>query len=98
MHSCLLFSVVLSGKRSGVRRNIMKSKLAGAAALAGAFVAGMLVATALSGGMAAAGAKTPEAWEQGQQVILQKALSPTGSDEDIAWLLKNIRAMKMQGM
>jgi hypothetical protein len=74
----------------------MKSKLAGAAALAGAFVAGMLVATAWSGGMAAAGAKTPDEWEQGQQVILQKVLSPTVSDEDIALLRKDIRAMKMQ--
>jgi hypothetical protein len=73
----------------------MKCKLAGAAGLAGAFVAGMLVATALSGGMAAAGAKAPGA-AQGQQVILQKVISPTVSDEDIALLRKDIRAMKMQ--
>ena len=74
----------------------MKCKMTGLAGLAGAFVAGMLVATALSGGMAAAGAKTPGADAQGQQVILQKVLSPTVSDEDIALLRKDIRAMKMQ--
>jgi hypothetical protein len=33
---------------------------------------------------------------QGQQVILQKVISPTVSDEDIALLRKDIRAMKMQ--
>ncbi len=76
----------------------MKCKLTGAAGLAGAFVAGMLVATMLGGGMAPAGAKTLEAetQAQGQQVILQKVLSPTVSDEDIALLRKDIRAMKMQ--
>ena len=74
----------------------MKYKLTGAAGLAGAFLAGMLVATMLGGGMAPAGAKTLEAEAQGQQVILQKVLSPTVSDEDIALLRKDIRAMKMQ--
>lgn len=69
----------------------MKSKLAGAVGLAGAFVAGMVVATALGGGMAAALAKT-----QGQQVTVQKVISPTVTDEDIALLRKDIRAMKMQ--
>jgi hypothetical protein len=81
-----------------LRRKIVKCKLTGAAGLAGAFVAGMLVATMLGGGMAPAGAKTLEAetQAQGQQVILQKVLSPTVSDEDIALLRKDIRAMKMQ--
>jgi len=74
----------------------MKFKLAGAAGLAGAFVAGMVVATALSGGMAAAGAKALGTAAQGQQVILQRVISPTVSDEDIALLRKDIRAMKMQ--
>ena len=74
----------------------MKFKVAGAAGLVGAFVAGMVVATALSGGMAAAGAKTQAAKGQGQQVIVQKVFSPTVSDEDIALLRKDIRAMKMQ--
>jgi len=74
----------------------MKCKLSGAVGLAGAFVAGMLVATALSGGTTAAAAKTLGAAVQGQQVILQKVISPTVSDEDIALLRKDIRAMKMQ--
>jgi hypothetical protein len=76
----------------------MKYKLTGAAGLAGAFVAGMLVATMLGSGMAPVGAKTleGETQAQGQQVILQKVLSPTVSDEDIALLRKDIRAMKMQ--
>ena len=74
----------------------MKCKLTGAAGLAGAFLAGMLVATMMGGGMAPAGAKTLDAEAQGQQVILQKVLSPTVSDEDIALLRKDIRAMKTQ--
>ena len=53
MHSDLLFSLVLCGKRTKVRRKIMKCKMTGAAGLAGAFVAGMVVATALGGGMTA---------------------------------------------
>jgi hypothetical protein len=74
----------------------MKGKLTGAVGLAGAFVAGMLVATALGAGLSAAGAKTLGAAEQGQQVVVQRVLSPTVSDEDIALLRKDIRAMKMQ--
>jgi hypothetical protein len=73
----------------------MKCKWTGAAGLAGAFVAGMLVATALGGGLSAAGAKTLGA-AQGQQVVVQRVFSPTVSDEDIALLRKDIRAMKMQ--
>ena len=69
----------------------MKSKMTGAAGLAAAFVAGMVVATALGGGMAAVGAKT-----QGQQVTVQRVMSPTVTDADIALLRKDIRAMKMQ--
>ena len=69
----------------------MKSKMTGAAGLAGAFVAGMVVATALGGGMAAAGAKS-----QGQQVIVQNVISPTVTESDIDLLRKDIRAMKMQ--
>src|SRR5580704_8215411 len=89
-------TVVVGTVKGRLRRTTMKFKLAGAAGLAGAFVAGMVVATALSGGMAAAGAKTLRAAVQGQQVILQKVISPTVSDEDIALLRKDIRAMKMQ--
>ena len=69
----------------------MKSKMTGAAGLAGAFVAGMMVATALGGGMAAAPANT-----QGQQVTVQTVFSPTVTDADVALLRKDIRAMKMQ--
>ena len=74
----------------------MRSKMTGAAGLAGAFVAGMVVATALSGGMAAAGAKTPRAAVQGQQIAVQRVFNPTVTDEDIALLRKDIRSMKMQ--
>ena len=71
----------------------MNCKMTGVAGLAGAFVAGMVVATALSGGMAAAGAKT-----QAQQVTVKRVMSPTVTDADIALLRKDIRAMKMQVM
>ena len=69
----------------------MKTKMTEAAGLAAAFVAGMVVATALGGGMAAVGAKT-----QGQQIAVQSVMSPTVTDADIALLRKDIRAMKMQ--
>jgi hypothetical protein len=94
MHSDLLFSVVLCAKATEVRRKIMKSKIAGAAGLAGAFVAGMVVATALGGGMAAGEAKG--AAMQEQQVTVQRVINPTVTDEDIALLRKDLRAMKMQ--
>jgi len=74
----------------------MKGKITGAAGLAGAFVAGMVVATALVGGMAAARAKTLRAAVQGQQVTLKRVFSPTVTDEDIALLRQDIRAKKMQ--
>jgi hypothetical protein len=89
----LLFSVVLGGKRTKVRRKIMKRTMTGAVGLVGAFVAGMLVATALGAGMAGAGAG---AAVQEQQVIVQRVISPTVSDEDIALLRRDLRAMKMQ--
>ena len=69
----------------------MKIKMTEAVGLAAAFVAGMVVATALGGGMAAVGAKT-----QGQQIAVQSVMSPTVTDADIALLRKDIRAMKMQ--
>jgi hypothetical protein len=71
----------------------MKTKITDAAGLAAAFVAGMVVATALGGGMAALGPKT-----QGQQIAAQSVMSPTVTDADIALLRKDIRAMKMQVM
>ena len=73
----------------------MKLKMTGAAGLAAAFVAGMVVATALAAGMAAARTKTPGAAAQ-QQVTVQKVISPNVTDEDIALLRKDLRAMKMQ--
>jgi hypothetical protein len=95
MHSHLLHSVVLSDKKAELRRKIMKLKMTGAAGLAAAFVAGMVVATALVAGMAAAKTKTLEATAQ-QQVTVQKVISPNVTDEDIALLRKDLRAMKMQ--
>jgi hypothetical protein len=75
----------------------MKLKMTGAAGLAAAFVAGMVVATALVGGIAAARTKTLGAAAQGQQqVTVQKVISPTVTDEDIVLLRKDLRAMKMQ--
>ena len=73
----------------------MKCKITGVAGLAGAFVAGMVVAAVLGGGMAAARAKTLVA-AQGQQVTVEKVISPTVTDEDIALLRQDLRAMKMQ--
>ena len=76
----------------------MNSKITGAAGLAGTFVLGMLVATALGGALAAG--KTPGAAAQQQsqqQVTVQPGvINPTVTDEDIALLRKDLRAMKMQ--
>jgi len=69
----------------------MKTKMIQLAALAAAFVAGMVVATALGGAMVSAGAK-----QQGQQITVQPVMRPTVTDADIALLRKDIRAMKMQ--
>ena len=74
----------------------MNSKMTGPAGLAVAFLAGAVVATALGGGMAAAGAKTQAAVVQGQQVTVHKVISPTVTDQDIALLRQDIRAMKMR--
>jgi hypothetical protein len=91
MHSDLLFSLVLRGKRTKVRRKIMSYKMTGTAGLAAAFVAGMVVATALGAGMA-----WPGMVAQGQQVTVQKVISPTVTDEDITLLRQDLRAKKMQ--
>jgi hypothetical protein len=74
----------------------MKRKMTGAAGLAAAFVAGMVVATALVGGIAAARTKQQGAAPGQQQVTVQKVISPTVTDEDIVLLRKDLRAMKMQ--
>jgi hypothetical protein len=64
----------------------MNSKMLGAAGLLGAFVAGMVVATALGGGTVG----------RAQQVVVEKVINPTISDEDIALLRQDLRAKKMQ--
>jgi hypothetical protein len=69
----------------------MKRKMTGAAGLAGAFVAGMVVATALGWGIGGVGAAA-----QGQQVTVQRVISPTVTDQDIALLRQDLRARKMQ--
>jgi len=69
----------------------MKCKMTGAAGLAGAFVTVTVVATALVGGMATAGAKA-----RGQEVIVQRVINPTITDEDITLLRQDLRAKKMQ--
>ena len=75
----------------------MKSKkIMGAAGLLGAFVAGMVVATALGAGMMSAWAKMPTTVQQAQQVIVGRVVSPTITDEDIALLRQDLRAKKMQ--
>jgi hypothetical protein len=74
----------------------MNSKMTGLAGLAVAFLVGVVVATALGGGMAAAGAKTQAAVVQGQQVTVHRVISPTVTDQDIALLRQDIRAMKMR--
>jgi hypothetical protein len=72
----------------------MKRKMTGAAGLVGAFVAGMVVATMLGWGLTTARAKTPT--PQGQDIAVQRVINPTVTDEDIALLRKDLRAMKMQ--
>jgi hypothetical protein len=73
----------------------MKSKLKGTAGLAGAFVAGMVVATAL-GAWAATGSKMLAEADPGQQVTVQRVISPTITDEDITLLRQDLRAKKLQ--
>jgi hypothetical protein len=95
MHSGELFSVALSGKRTKVRRKMMRGKITVAAGLAGAFIAGMLVATALGAGLGVVRAKTLAAGP-GQQITVGPVISPTVTDADIALLRKDLRAAKMQ--
>jgi len=73
----------------------MKSKLKQTAGLAGAFVAGMVMATALFG-WAAAGSRTLRDRDPGQQVTVPSVISPRITDEDIILLRQDLRAKKMQ--
>ena len=74
----------------------MKSKIMGAAGVLGAFVAGMVMATALGAGMVSAWAKMPRTLQPAQQVTVERVVSPTITDEDIALLRQDLRAKKMQ--
>ncbi|HTA58989.1 MAG TPA: hypothetical protein VK805_12570 [Candidatus Baltobacteraceae bacterium] len=74
----------------------MKCKMTGAAGLVGAFVAGLLVATAFAGGMATAGAKARGTLARGQEVLVERVVNPTITDEDITLLRQDLRAKKMQ--
>jgi hypothetical protein len=74
----------------------MKSKVMGAAGLLGAFAAGMVLATALNGGMMSARSKMPGTIAQAQQVTVERIIRPTVTDEDIALLRQDLRAKKMQ--
>jgi hypothetical protein len=78
-----------------VKEKVMKSKLKGTAGLAGAFVAGMVMAMALFG-WAAAGSKMPRDSDPGKQVTVPNVISPTITDEDITLLRQDLRAKKMQ--
>ena len=73
----------------------MKTRLMGVAGLLGAFLAGMLVATTLPEGVMSAGAKTSRT-AQAQQITVERVISPTISDADIALLRQDLRAKKMQ--
>jgi hypothetical protein len=77
----------------------MKSKMTVVVGLLAAFVAGMVVATAFGGRVVSAGANTPEGTQQaqhGQQVIVEKVITPVVTDQDIALLRQDLRAKKMQ--
>ena len=73
----------------------MKTKLKGKAGLAGAFVAGMMMTTALFG-WASAGSRMAREVDSGQQVTVPNIINPSITDEDIALLRQDLRAKKMQ--
>lgn len=74
----------------------MNGKMTAAARLVGAFVAGIVVATMLGVGKPAAWAKARGTVDQGQQVVVERVISPTITDADIALLRQDLRAKKMQ--
>ena len=73
----------------------MKTKLKGKAGLAGAFVAGMMMTTALFG-WASAGSRMAREVDSGQQVTVPNIINPSITDEDIVLLRQDLRAKKMQ--
>jgi hypothetical protein len=98
-----LCSLVLGGQKTNGRSEIMKSKMTGAAGLVLAFVAGMVVATVLGGGLAvgktvvaAAPAQSQQQQSQQSVTVQRGVITPTVTDEDIALLRRDLRAMKMQ--
>jgi|HubBroStandDraft_6_1064221.scaffolds.fasta_scaffold128255_3 hypothetical protein len=89
----MLGLAVLSGSswNEAKGRETMKRKMTGAAGLVGAFVGGIVVANLLGWGLTTARAKTVGAAAQGQDITVQRLISPTVTDEDIALLRKNLR-------
>jgi hypothetical protein len=77
-------------------QSTMKNKLTGAAGLLAAFLAGIVVATAWNGRTASAGTNTPSTLRQSQQVVVERIITPTVTDADIALLRQDLRAKKMQ--
>src|SRR5580704_8908874 len=73
----------------------MKSKLEGTVRLVGAFVAGMVMTSALFGWAPARSKIQPEA-DPRQQVVVPNIINPSITDEDIAMLRQDLRAKKMQ--
>jgi len=74
----------------------MKGKMTGAVGLAGAFVAGVVLATALVGGWLRRGRRRWRRRCRDSKVTLKRVFSPTVTDEDIALLRQDMRAKKMQ--
>jgi len=73
----------------------MKNKLKGKAGLAGAFVAGMIMTTALFG-WASAGSRMAREVDSGEQVTVPNIINPSITEEDIVLLRQDLRAKKMQ--
>jgi hypothetical protein len=73
----------------------METKLKRKAGLAGAFVAGMMMTTALFG-WASAGSRMAREVDSGQQVTVPNIINPSITDEDIVLLRQDLRAKKMQ--
>jgi hypothetical protein len=74
----------------------MKRTVTGAAALVAAFVAGMLFATAMIGGVSGSRATTLSTAQQQSVTVQRGVINPTVSDDDIELLRKDLRAKKMQ--
>ena len=71
------------------------SKRKETARLVGAFVAGMVMTSAMFG-WASAGPRMAREMEPGQQVAVPNIINPSITDEEIAMLRQDLRAKKMQ--